>query len=302
LTAARSVRAPWFVVAGRVLLLLGAAMALASGVVHARSHDRAALASAQRYVCPMHPEVKSSAPGNCPICKMALVPARERAMLSALAVQADPAMPEGEQVVATAEARTVARQVRAPAWVERDGQGTALLYEDDLVGLAADEHAHFYAGTSRSAPVDVHLSTGERQGADASTAYVRFRLDHPLEHAEDARDAACRPEVGSLWIEARARRLLTVPTSALLYSARGPYVLASRGSLEGRGGFARRFVRTGRILDSGYVGALAGRQLGAVVVLSGLEEGEKVIAGRPFFADAERRLREASGMPEEAMR
>ncbi len=28
----------------------------------------------QQYVCPMHPQIKSHAPGDCPICNMALVP------------------------------------------------------------------------------------------------------------------------------------------------------------------------------------------------------------------------------------
>lgn len=30
-------------------------------------------ASAQRYTCPMHPEVVTSAPGKCPKCQMDLV-------------------------------------------------------------------------------------------------------------------------------------------------------------------------------------------------------------------------------------
>jgi hypothetical protein len=286
------VRAPWFVVAGRVLLLLAAAAAFGSGVVHARSHDRAALASTRRYVCPMHPEVKSNTPGNCPICNMALVPVRDGA-------QAEPEMTGGERVVATVEARTVARQVRAPAWVEAGMEGSALLYEDDLEGLAAEEPARFFGGTSRSTPVDVHLYTGQRRAADDATVYVRFRLDAPAEHAESVADSAGRPVVGALWIEARARKLLVVPTSAVLHSAHGPYVLASRGEDQG---FSMRSVRTGRILDAGYVAGIAGRQEGATVILSGLDEGERVMASHAFFADAERRLREASGMSAEAMR
>jgi hypothetical protein len=50
------------------------------------------------------------------------------------------------------------------------------------------------------------------------------------------------------------------------------------------------------------VAGIAGRQEGATVVLSGLDEGEKVMASHAFFADAERRLREASTMTAEAMR
>ncbi len=35
-----------------------------------------AVSEATRYVCPMHPEVVSSAPGVCPKCNMKLVPAK----------------------------------------------------------------------------------------------------------------------------------------------------------------------------------------------------------------------------------
>ena len=48
-------------------------------------------------------------------------------------------------------------------------------------------------------------------------------------------------------------------------------------------------MEIGRVLDSGYVG---GRvvETGAIVILSGLHEGERVIAANTFFLDAERRL------------
>lgn len=35
--------------------------------------------AAPTYVCPMHPEVTSTAPGACPKCGMALVPAKDAA-------------------------------------------------------------------------------------------------------------------------------------------------------------------------------------------------------------------------------
>ena len=59
--------------------------------------------------------------------------------------------------------------------------------------------------------------------------------------------------------------------------------------------FTRRDVQLGRILDSGYGAGLVEDRFGAVVVLTGLAEGEQVIGGDAFFLDAERRLQEARG-------
>jgi Heavy metal binding domain len=277
------------VVVGRLLLLLAPAAALATAVVHARSHDRADLASGERYVCPMHPEIQSGAPGDCPICNMALVAVRETE-------DRPSGMPGGRPVVATAEARVVAREVRAAAWVGADGDCAALLYRDDLVGLAAEEPARFFGERSPNMPIDAHVMTAEPTPVDPSLVKVRFRLDPPTAIAGDTVDPM---GVGSLLIDVRARKLLVVPTSAVLHSANGPYVLASGGEAEG---FTRRAVEVGRVLDSGYVGALRGRQAGATVILSGLHEGERVISGHAFFVDAERRLREARGTGEEASR
>jgi hypothetical protein len=278
-------RVPPFVVVGRFLLLLAAAAALAFGVVHARSHDRADLVSAEHYVCPMHPEVTSGAPGDCPICNMALVPIREM-------LHGPSSIPADGRVVATAETRIVARRERAAAWIGADGDGAALLYRDDLVGLAAEEPAQYFGGKSPNMPIDAHLVTAEQTPVDSSTVNVRFRLDHAI-------DLAGSVDVGSLHFDVPARKLLVVPTSAVLYSANGPYVLAASGEEEE---FAKRRVEVGRILDSGYAGALAGRQEGAIVILSGLQEGEKLIAGYTFFVDVERRLREARGMGEGTLR
>jgi hypothetical protein len=270
-------RAPPFVVVVRVLLLAAAAAALASGVVRACSHDRAASLRLERYVCPMHPEVVRPVPGDCPICNMALVPERAAALEAPF---------DGGEITARAERRFVTAQVRAAASVGADGEGTAVLYEDDLVGLGPREPALFFGGASPNMGIAAHLELESQSPIDASTVNVRFRLDE----AREAFPASVGPiDVGSLHIAARARNLLTVPRSAVLHSAQGAYVLAA--SPAGHA-FEKRTIRIGRILDSGYVGGHAGAETGAIVVLAGLEEGERLIAGYTFFIDSERRLRE----------
>ena len=67
----------------RVLSLLSKTSAAHSShnnvAVHAHSHDGVSSPSAPVslgtiYTCPMHPQIRRAAPGNCPICGMALEP------------------------------------------------------------------------------------------------------------------------------------------------------------------------------------------------------------------------------------
>jgi hypothetical protein len=61
------------VLVARALLLAGAAALAASGVHVALRDESAAAAETGGYSCPMHAEVFAATPGQCPICKMALV-------------------------------------------------------------------------------------------------------------------------------------------------------------------------------------------------------------------------------------
>ena len=67
----------WYMKANRNLTILAAAMVLAVlGVVTGCSPHEGRAAEAQKksvYTCPMHPEIRQSAPGACPKCGMKLV-------------------------------------------------------------------------------------------------------------------------------------------------------------------------------------------------------------------------------------
>jgi hypothetical protein len=179
------------------------------------------------------------------------------------------------QVIGTAEARTFVLSVRAAAWLETKGRVTAVLRNDELRGLSPGEHAFFFRATAPTEGIDVRLTAEPPAPWDGSTSRVRFRFD--------ASASGIRPDASGLgpggvgWVElaARPRKLLVIPSSAVLYSAEGPYVLAA--GADGRT-FSTRRVEIGRV------------SRGLAVVLAGLREGEPIVLGSAFSWDAERRL------------
>jgi hypothetical protein len=245
--------------AGRALVL---GLAAASFAFALRSPDRDRAVAAVRYRCPMHPDAASGLPGACPICGMALV--RERAYGSAPAVLDD--VPDRAHV-ARAVRRVFSEDVRAPAWVDDSGAVVAMLYRDDLVGLAPGQPARFFPATAPSVGADVALAAGAPGDWDDSTASARF--------AASGDGAGLRPgDQGSLVIAARPRELVVVPTSAVVNAAAGPCVFVVDATTQR---LARRAVRVGR------------PHQGVTVIAAGISDGEQVAVGNAFFLDAERR-------------
>jgi hypothetical protein len=172
------------------------------------------------------------------------------------------------KVIGTAELRIFALSVRAPAWLEAKGRVTAVLRNDELRGLSPGERALFFRATAPAEGIDVRLTAGPPAPWDGSTSRVRFRFD--------ARASGLAPgAVGWVEFAARPRELLVIPSSAVLYSPEGPYVLAA--GADGRT-FSTRRVEIGRV------------SRGLAAVLSGLRHGEPIVVGSAFSWDAERRL------------
>src|SRR5262245_6892490 len=235
----------------------------------------------------MHPEVVSRAPGECPICRMAL----ERA-----GTERDEAKAERSGTIDTVARRVVTQLVRAPAWLTADGTVTAVVHRDDLIGTVPGERALFFGTSTPGAGTPLRLAPGEPRAWDTSTVQIVLTIEQV---GAGAGNGNGKTDVGWLQLAARPRNLLVVPASAVLYSGTGAYVLAAP---PGGHTFTRRDVQLGRILDSHYGAGLVHDRFGTIVVLSGLVEGEQVIGSDAFFLDAERRLQASHGNPAEVMR
>jgi hypothetical protein len=268
------------IVALRLLLLAVAAAALAAALtigVRGRGDARAGV----RYACPMHPEVRASAPGECPICRMALerVGKPSAPLTRATAAEsADFAAVENvrrHNIVDFVRRRSLlvpARELRGPAAVDPDGTVSALFYDDELAALDDAELGIFTPTAAPQLAVRVRREPGAGQRWDRSTTRVRFRFVR-ASHGQAPPRAL---DVGWVELAPRPRQVLTVPASALLQSPEGPYVLAWTGA---GFNFDKRPIEIGEtFLKQGFA-----------VVLSGLQVNERVVGRATFFLEAERR-------------
>jgi len=272
------------IVAFRVGLLAIAAgavvVALVVGFVGRRGEEAGVL-----YACPMHPEVRGPAPGECPICRMALEPiGRDPAAMGRHDMAGMPDITAVDnirkhRIVDFVRRRSLlpqAREMRGAAAVGDDGTLTAIFYNDQIQAMAADESGTLSLSRSPEITLAVRRTPDPPVPWDRSTSAIQFRLDTRVDHSATARAAIVPGDAGWIDLERKARDLLVVPASAVLQSPEGPYVLA----VVRPGRFEKRPIEIGEtFLKHGFA-----------VVLSGLKLNDRVVSRAAFFMDAARRL------------
>jgi len=273
------------VVARLALLLLAAALGLATVAIAQR--DTGNQVASARYGCPMHPEVHSENPGQCPICRMALEP--NKSGVSSIPEGAMPGMADLAAVENVRKHKVLdfvrmralpieVRELRGAAWIDPDRTLRAVFYTDQANVIAPDDVATFSPTQAPETSFAVRLIPGPRADWDSSSTQLHFELKA---QPPGKLPAAPTPgQVGWLEVQRKPRSVLTVPVNAILQSPQGPYVLRALGGFK----FEKRSIQIAETFT----------KQGIAVVLSGLEPQDRVVARASFFLDADRRLQSGS--------
>lgn len=262
------------VLATRLLLVAIAAGALVVAVVARRvgNNPAAAAASAQpSFVCPMHPDVKSSSAGDCPICRMALEPIANvaGATTEPAALQLATVAKELRAFDAVSRVKRfgTSQEMRFSAWAESGDTGLALVYRDQAKLLVTGESGQFWPLSGPGEGFMVRVGDEPPEPWDRSTVRVRF-------HAAPGVTLPAN-DSGSVKFATRLRRDLVIREGAVLRSPDGPYVLVATND---RHTLTKRPIEVGSII------------YGYASVISGLKEDEWVVATHAFALDTARRL------------
>lgn len=274
------------IIVGRGLLLLAAVVAFLSAALINRRSSVTPAAARDDYACPMHPSVTSPAQADCPICGMPLVPATRRSSSDATSLAGKRQSPEAlwlpsqpqvphayRPMVGAIREITVTIAPHLPAVVSAvtgtDMRLVAVVHPEELASLLRNEAGRFTPSIAGGRATAIRLSLDASEERDDGMALVRFRVERS--------DARLRPGTPG-WIDlpGRRRMVLVIPTSALIESPDGPYILASSAD---RQTFTKRPVVVGSSL-SYYT-----------ILLSGAQVGDLVVVMEAFFLNAELRLR-----------
>jgi hypothetical protein len=273
----------------RVLLLVSAAIAgmVALAVTFA---GRSVEAESAQYVCPMHPDVRSASPNQCPICGMALERSeRGPATLRSGSRVNMPGMADLTAVENVRKHKVLdfvrlhslpidVRELRAAAWVEPDLRISAAFYADQASVITPMDEASFTPTEAPESSFAVQLSSDQKPAWDRSLVQLHFDSKKSVGGKRPSR--LIPGQVGWLEVPRKPRSVLAVPANAILQAPEGPYVLRALGGFR----FEKRSIEIAETFS----------KQGFAVVLSGLRAQDRVVARAAFFLDADRRLENRS--------
>ena len=278
------------------------ALAISGGIVWMAAHHSSAStadASGRKvlyYTCSMHPWVRESKPGPCPVCGMNLTPVY--ANESGGAANADSNSISGTVTLEpesistinvqtdTVKSRPVRRtlhfsgEISWNSWQAAWFEFTA--YERDLQWLKIGQTLQVIVSSTPekiyTAQIKAH---GTKPFADADfdmmsgSTTVRAEIsDAPIQPGDFGKYKLFNGLHAEAHVVAETEPTLTIPRSAVISRGIGPMVYVDKGD----GHYAPRAVRLGRIGDE------------FSEVLAGLKEGEKVVTTGNVLIDSEAQL------------
>jgi hypothetical protein len=281
-----------------VLILL---LAIAGGGIyfwkfnpHTEANNASEPAKAERkilyYQSSMHPWIKSDKPGKCSICGMNLVPvyegdARMTADTNMIVLHADSVTAINVQTE-TITNRSIVRTLHVIGDIQKNSSTAAwfvfTVYERDLpwiqVGQKLEVSLPAVPGKIYPAEIQTHgTETFAARDFDAMSDSTKIRariLNPPVEVPGFEGRAYFNGIHAESHVRAVTAKVLAVPRSAVILRREPMVFLDASG-----GGYEMRAVKLGRIGDA------------YAEVISGLEEGDKVVTHGGLLLDAEAQLK-----------
>lgn len=245
-------------------------------MIAARS-DAPVAAAGDGFACPMHPQVTTTTPSDCPICGMALEQVRSVASASAPLAGAVRGSSSSvlESSIGSLRLERVTAALVVLAWAESRDRIVAVVDNDDLRAVPPTEVGWFQSSRRESARIPVRRTRDHPSPWGHSSSRASFAVAGTPSSIQ-------RGEIGTLHFGPHGREVALIPEAAIVSSPEGPHVLVVS---DDRASLTRRRVETGKTTS------------GAVSLLSGIGERDLIVTRNAFFFDAERRLRETSSEP-----
>jgi multidrug efflux pump subunit AcrA (membrane-fusion protein) len=242
------------------------------------------------YQSAMHPWIKSDHPGKCPICGMDLVPVYEGDAMAAsdtnlVVLNADSITAVNVKTQAITR-RPVIRTLHVIGRIQKNSASAAWfvfdIYERDLPWIKIDQKLevtlpavpdHVYSAQIKQYSTETFADRALDDMSDSTKIRAQI-TDAPVEVPGFEGHAYFNGLHAESHIRAATPEVVAVPRSAIISRGAGPLVYVD----DGGGAYAARAIKLGRIGDD------------YAEVLSGLDEGDKVVTNGGLLIDAEAQL------------
>jgi hypothetical protein len=280
----------------KLILFVFVVLAISAGIVWIPSRHLSAVASGGRkalyYTCAMHPWVRETKPGPCPVCGMELTPIYANENDSVSETNSGTVTLEAESIstinvqTEVATNRPLHRTLHLSGEIVGNTSRTAWFeftaYERDLPWFKVGQTFNVVVTSASDKIYHAQIKAhGSKPFADANfdmmsgSTTVRAEIwNPPVEAGDFGRNKLFNGLHAEAHVVAETENVLTVPRSAIISRGIGAMVYVDKGN----GRYAPRAVLLGRVGDE------------LAEVTAGLKAGEKVVTTGNVLIDSEAQL------------